>query len=170
MILIALGANLSSRFGAPEETLAAAADVLAERGILVVSSSSVWFSAPVPVSEQPWYRNGVIAAQTDLQPLALLKTLKAIEADFGREDGARNAPRVLDLDILAYHDEILSEEGCIIPHPRLSERAFVLYPLQEIAEEWIHPVSGLSAGEMIQALPEGQEIEKLDGEMMRCAA
>lgn len=163
MILIALGANLPSRFGSPEETLEAAKAELVRRGVVVLRASSVWLTAPVPVSDQPWYRNAVVAVETALEPLALLAALKEIERDFGRSDTARNAARVIDLDILACGDLQVDEENCVIPHPRLQERAFVLYPLREVAEGWIHPVSGVSVAAMIEDLPAGQEIEKLEG-------
>lgn len=164
MILIALGANLPSRFGSPEETLVAAEAELARRGVSVLKSSHIWLSAPVPVSDQPWYRNSVIAAQCALSPQDLLKILKEIEVDFGRAQDVRNAPRVLDLDIIAYDDGVMEGNGCVIPHPRAHERAFVLYPLREVAQAWVHPVTGLSVNTMIEALPAGQEIEMLDGE------
>lgn len=161
MILIALGANLASQYGSPEDSLEAAKVAMRERGIEVIAEASVWLSAPVPVSDQPWYRNSVVAVRSALKPHVLLGVLKSIERDFGRVEAVRNAPRVIDLDILSYHAETVEEEACIIPHPRLHERAFVLYPLREIAPEWVHPVMGQSVEQMIAALPEGQEIKKL---------
>ncbi|MGB0719265.1 MAG: 2-amino-4-hydroxy-6-hydroxymethyldihydropteridine diphosphokinase [Bdellovibrionales bacterium] len=165
MILIGLGANLPGRFGTPEAALAAAYDALAVRGVVVVRCSPVYISAPVPVSDQPWYRNAAAQVETDLPPVDLLDVLKAIEADFGRVESARNAARVLDLDILAYDDVVMDASmgagGVQIPHSRLHERAFVLYPLRDIAPDWRHPVSGLSIDAMIAALPPGQEIEAL---------
>ncbi len=163
MILIALGANLSSRFGTPEQTISAARDALEGRGIGVLRMSSIWLSAPVPVSDQPWYRNAVLLVETDLEPLALLRALKALEVEFGRMSDERNAPRVLDLDIIAYNDELLEAEALTVPHPRAHERAFVLYPLQEIAPDWRHPMLQSDVAALIAALPEGQEIERYEG-------
>lgn len=163
MILIALGTNLPSRFGTPEDTLKAARLEVARRGVRVLQCSDVWLTAPVPVSDQPWYRNAVMVVETDLAPRALLKLLKEIERDFGRDSAERNASRVLDLDILAYGDVVLNDEVCCLPHPRLHERAFVLYPLREVAAEWRHPVLGLCVEAMIERLPTGQAIEKLEG-------
>ncbi len=162
MILIALGANLPSRFGTPEQTLKLAAGELERCGVTVLRCSDIWLSAPVPASDQPWYRNAVIAAETALAPAALLKLLKGIEQDYGRVSAERNAARVLDLDILAYGDVIVDDEACVLPHPRLYERAFVLYPLRQVAAHWRHPVFGLSVDEMIARLPTGQAIEKLE--------
>ncbi len=142
MIYIALGSNRPSRFGTPVETLGAAMGALCSAGIQVVQKSGFWESAPVPASEQDWYVNAVVAVETALPPVALLAVLKGIEKMFGREDApVRNAPRVLDLDLLAYHDLIVEEVGVVVPHPRAHERAFVLVPLQEIAPDWKHPVT-----------------------------
>ena len=164
MIFIALGANLPGRYGAPLETLEAAIEAIdAYEGICVLRRSPVYISAPVPISEQPWYHNAVISIQTDLKPRALLEVLMAIEADFGRERGERNAARVLDLDILAYQDDIIQEEGLIVPHPRMAERAFVLLPLFDIAPDWCDP-DGQRLIDLVSALPVGQDIQRLEDE------
>ncbi|MCB1532498.1 MAG: 2-amino-4-hydroxy-6-hydroxymethyldihydropteridine diphosphokinase [Alphaproteobacteria bacterium] len=160
MILIALGANLPSQFGPPEETIQAAYTALARRGIAVRARSSVWLSAPVPVSNQPWYRNAVAQVETALDIPALLDVLKEIEAEFGRESRERNAARPLDLDIIAYNDDVLESADISVPHPRAHERAFVLLPLQEVCAGWIHPVLAHSVEDLIAALPPGQDIRK----------
>ncbi|MCB9983179.1 MAG: 2-amino-4-hydroxy-6-hydroxymethyldihydropteridine diphosphokinase [Rhodospirillales bacterium] len=159
MILLGLGANLPSRYGTPEKTLRAALAGLERKGVRVVKASSIWLSAPVPVSDQPWYRNAVVAVKTDLSPEALMGVLQGIENDFGRVRGERNAPRLLDLDVLIYDDLVITDETCQVPHPRMDQRAFVLKPLEEIAPDWIHPVLGLSVADLIATMPEGQEIE-----------
>ncbi|MGH1398199.1 MAG: 2-amino-4-hydroxy-6-hydroxymethyldihydropteridine diphosphokinase [Alphaproteobacteria bacterium] len=162
MIFIALGANLPSRFGVPEDGLDEAVRRMEGQGVRVVRRSSVWLTAPVPVSDQPWYRNAVVAVETGLAPLALLEVLKGIEADMGRVLGVRNASRVIDLDILAYDDVVMDVAGLSVPHPRMHERAFVLFPLREVAPNWVHPVLKMDVSGMIAAMPEGQEIEKMD--------
>lgn len=163
MILIAFGANLPSRYGSPLQTLQAAIKQLDARSdVHVLSVSDIYLTAPVPVSDQPWYHNGVLSVETDLSPRALLSVLQSVEAEFGRERGERNAARVLDLDILAYNDEILDEEGLVLPHPRMSERAFVLYPLRDVAPLWRHPVSMEGVEAMITTLPADQEIQKVE--------
>ncbi len=74
----------------------------------------------------------------------------------------RNESRTLDLDLLAYDDQVINETGgLVLPHPRLQERAFVLLPLAEVAPQWRHPVTGLTAAEMLASLPPGQEVEKI---------
>jgi 2-amino-4-hydroxy-6-hydroxymethyldihydropteridine diphosphokinase len=154
MILIGLGANLPSKYGDPSQTLRAAVDALYARGVRVVRESSVWVTAPVPMSDQPWYRNMVVAVETALGARALLMLLKAIEADFGRVEATRNAARVLDMDVIAYGDEVLEGGDISIPHARMHERGFVLYPLREVAPDWIHPVSGKSVGDLMAELPD----------------
>lgn len=154
MILIALGANLPSRCGRPEDTLGAAKAELERRRVVILSSSGIIITDPVPVSNQPKYRNAVISVATDLPPRELFAVLKAIEADFGRADAARNAARVLDLDLIAYKGQIIAEADLMIPHPRMQERTFVLEPLCEIAPGWMHPVLKRTALELFYNLPE----------------
>ena len=129
MILVALGANLPSPLhGGPRETLEAAMSALGEAGLTVAARSFWYETAPVPMSDQPWYVNGVASVTTDLAPDDVLSLLHEIEAAFGRVRAEVNAPRVLDLDLLAYGD-IVSTGWPVLPHPRLHERAFVLRPL-----------------------------------------
>ncbi|MBL4691775.1 MAG: 2-amino-4-hydroxy-6-hydroxymethyldihydropteridine diphosphokinase [Magnetovibrio sp.] len=158
MIFIGIGANLpSKRFGAPKDTCEAACRALDALTSLDIVAKSNWFeSAPVPASDQPWYINGVVQVTTDLTPFDLLQTLHAIEADFGRVRSERNAPRVLDLDVLAYNDLNLEGSQAQIPHPRLQNRAFVVLPLAQLAPRWVHPVTGQTLENMIANLPTDQ--------------
>lgn len=160
MILVALGANLPSAYGEPGQTLKAAIAELEKRGVTVLAFSSVWISAPVPASDQPWYRNAVVCVRTQLDASALLKLLHEIERDFGRVRTVRNAARLLDLDLLVYNDDIIDTEEMGLPHPRMHERGFVLKPLQEIASGWVHPVLGRSVEDLIDNLPDDEDIQK----------
>ena len=162
VILIGLGANLDGRFGPPEQALKSCVAIFAERGLRLLAASSVWKTAPVPASDQPWYRNAVCVIETDFEPLELLSAVKVLERDFGRETAQINAPRVIDLDILAYND-LVNTEGLILPHPRMHERAFVMYPLREVAPKWRHPVLGKSVDDLIASLPSGQDFERMEG-------
>ena len=151
MILIALGANLPSRIGAPRETCIAALGALEQKGVRVGSVSRWYESAPVPLSDQPSYVNGVASVDTDLNPAGLLSILLDIEKEFGRERSEQNAARTLDLDLLAYH-ESKRETAPVLPHPQLQDRAFVLLPLMDVAPGWKHPRTGDSLESMISAL------------------
>jgi 2-amino-4-hydroxy-6-hydroxymethyldihydropteridine diphosphokinase len=161
MILVALGANLpSSIHGGPRETLEAALEALDAAGIEIVRRSGWYETAPVPVSDQPWYVNGVALVATSLGPADLLQALHRIEAAFGRVREAVNAPRVLDLDLLAYDDRI-STDWPVLPHPRLHERAFVLRPLGDVAPDWRHPALALDVPTMLAGIGPGQTTRRL---------
>ncbi len=153
MILIALGSNLPGRFASPEAALQAAKLAIAARGIRIIAQSSTWITKPVPASDQPLYRNAVIAIATDYDPESLLKVLQDIEHDFGRERSVPNAARIIDLDLIAYNKVVIKSKDLILPHPRLEGRRFVLVPLMEFAADWRHPVTGISARDMANILP-----------------
>lgn len=165
MILVGLGGNLASpRFGPPRATLAAALDRLTAEGIAVVARSRFYTSAPVPVSDQPWYVNAVAQVETGLGPEPLLCALLALEGEFGRVRGAPNAARTLDLDLIAYGDLVTPPDAApAVPHPRMAERAFVLLPLAEIVPDWRHPADGRPVGALIRALAPGHTARPLDG-------
>lgn len=125
---IGLGANLGDRGQALAEAVQAMAQLPDTQ---LVDLSSLYVSAPVDAGG-PDYLNAVAALQTRLSPLDLLHALQAIELAAGRERPYRNAPRTLDLDVLLYGDLQLNTPELTVPHPRLRERAFVLYPLAEL--------------------------------------
>ena len=167
MIFIALGANLPSRYGTPADTLKAAERAIeACGGIDVVQSSRIWLTAPVPFDPtQDWYHNSVIVVATDLVPDDLLQAMLDIEEDFGRIRGVKNAPRILDLDLIAYHDKIILDgERLIVPHPRMHKRLFVLKPLSDVDNKWTHPKSGLTIEDMVANCSGDQKAKPMDGE------
>ncbi len=127
---VGLGANL----GPKEEMLRRALELLGgEPGIDVVGVSSFRETEPVGVVEQPRFLNAAAALDTELGAHELLGVLLDVERRLGRvRDGSRWGPRVVDLDLLLYGDEILDEPGLRVPHPRLHERGFVLEPLAEL--------------------------------------
>jgi len=161
MILLALGSNLPGSAGPPMATLAAALGALERAGIKIIARSRWYRTAPVPVSDQPWFINGVARIETTLEPLALLKVMQEVERQFGRQRGVRNAARTLDLDLIDYDGRIEEKPGLVLPHPRMQDRAFVLLPLAEVAPGWRHPVLGRTATELISALPAGQKAEPI---------
>lgn len=164
-IYIGLGANLPHpKFGPPRRTLRRALGALRDRGVRVLKLSPWYRTAPVPVSDQPWYVNAVAEVATGLGPDALLATLHRVEDEFGRVRSAANAARFIDLDLIDYRSIVkpLNTKGLsIIPHVRLQERAFVLLPLRDVAPDWRHPVTGMSVEVLIEALPPGQVAELL---------
>lgn len=161
MILIALGANLPSPFGSPEQTLRASLTQLCENAITPVSVSPFYISPAWPNPSDPAFVNAVARVETALSPAELMATLAEIENRFGRVRGPRNAPRTLDLDLLDYDGRI--EAGPpILPHPRIEARDFVLLPLRDVARDWRHPVSGRSVDELIAAL-DNVSAEKIGG-------
>jgi len=163
-IFIGLGANLPGPDGPPRATLEAALVALERAGLRLVRRSRWYESAPVPISDQPWYVNGVVEVETALGPAALLALLHTVEASFGRTRRVRNEARPLDLDLLAYGERILDgPDGPILPHPRLHERAFVLLPLAEIAPDWRHPALGEGIRTLIGRLPKDQVTRPLAG-------
>ena len=149
---------MPSSFGSPPETLMAALQELQSRGLEVVHASSVYETSPVPVSDQPLYYNAVAHVRTELSMQDLLTLLHIIEEEFGRTRVIKDEPRILDLDLLAYHQQIILQPEITVPHPRMHERGFVLVPLQEIAPEWTHPESGDDLQTLIDALPSDQEV------------
>jgi 2-amino-4-hydroxy-6-hydroxymethyldihydropteridine diphosphokinase len=164
MILIGLGANLLHPiYGEPLETLKAALEQIKTQGIVIEKQSSWYRTEPVPVSEQPWFVNAVIAVSTDLAAEDLLQVLHQIEQKFGRVREMKWEARVLDLDLLAY-DEYISEnqdqtQGSVIPHPHMQDRAFVLVPIKEILEAWQHPRLGQGIDELLDGLDSVPEFE-----------
>lgn len=161
-LLVALGSNLPGADGRSSLDLCRwAVRQLADHPALTLEATSDWYrTAPVPVSDQPDYINGVVRLSGAIDPEALLAVLHAIEAEAGRVRSVPNAARVLDLDLLAAGDHIADGPGLILPHPRLAERAFVLYPLCDVAPSWRHPRLGRTAIDLRDALP-SQRIERL---------
>ena len=144
-VLIALGSNLSGGFASSKGLLEAAVARLSAVGLRVVKRSSWWRSAAWPDPTAPDYLNGLAIVETLLEPAEVMGALKKIEREFGRERAEKNAPRTLDLDLIAHGRTVLDGSDLILPHPRAAERLFVMGPLAEIAPEWRHPVLGETA-------------------------
>lgn len=136
-VYLGLGTNLGDR----EANLRAALERLREVAT-IEALSSVYRSEPVGYREQPDFWNLVVRARTELPPEALVEAAKRIEAELGREPAFRNAPRVIDIDLLFYDDLRITTPTLTVPHPRLLERGFVLRPLAELDPELRHPVTG----------------------------
>jgi 2-amino-4-hydroxy-6-hydroxymethyldihydropteridine diphosphokinase len=154
LVAIALGSNLSSRFGAPADNLREAIHRLDDLGA-VTAVSRFHETEPVGYTQQPRFLNAVVLLETEVSPLDLLRGLLAIEHSMGR-DRAKSppkGPRLIDLDLLLYGDLVLDDPALTLPHPSLHERRFVLAPLAEVAPNWQHPTLELSILQLLQALP-----------------
>lgn len=150
-IYIAFGANLSN----PKKTFPAAQKALEARGVKIVKTSSLWQSPAWPRGYgQPDYLNACAQVNFDGDAQELLMLLHETEQAFGRVRSVKNAERTLDLDLLDFQGQIISQaDDLIIPHPRMLYRAFVLLPLSEIAPNWTDPAYKLGIWEHIARLP-----------------
>jgi 2-amino-4-hydroxy-6-hydroxymethyldihydropteridine diphosphokinase len=154
VIIIAIGANLPGLGGeAPLATCLAAVEALRSLPGLRLQAVSRWYATrPIPVSDQPDYINGVVRLVGETDPSWLLATLHRIEEQGGRVRAGINAPRTLDLDIIALNGLIRNAPDPVLPHPRAHLREFVLRPLLDVAPEWQHPVLGQGAAELLAGL------------------
>jgi 2-amino-4-hydroxy-6-hydroxymethyldihydropteridine diphosphokinase len=133
---LGLGSNLGDRL----TNLQAAVDALqVEPGLRVTASSRVWETVPVGGPPQPDYLNAVIRIETDLSARDLLDTGRRVEARLGRVRTERWGARTIDIDVLLFDEEVIEESDLVVPHPRLSQRAFVLLPLLEVTPDPILP-------------------------------
>jgi 2-amino-4-hydroxy-6-hydroxymethyldihydropteridine diphosphokinase len=164
LIFVAIGANLHNLAGeSPLQSCERAARAIASLPGLGGAVRSRWFSsAPVPPSGQPRYINGVLRLEGKTEPAALLRELQAIERAAGRVRSVPNAPRTLDLDIVAMGELVRDVPDPILPHPRAHQRAFVLLPLRDVAPFWVHPGLDMALPRLIAALPP-QDIRPVNG-------
>ena len=141
---VALGSNLGDK----EANLRKALELLEERGVEVVKTSSFICTEPYGVTDQPQFLNGVCEVRTSLVPLALLHTLLEIEQEMGRVRLRHWGERNIDLDLLLYEDVVMNTPELKLPHPDMQNRDFVLLPLAEIAPELVHPILQKSIEEL----------------------
>lgn len=152
---LAVGSNLGDKI----ENCRRGMDALTSAGDVVITSRSRFYKTePVDYTEQPWFVNAAVMVTTSLSPHELLHRLKSTEAIIGRTDsGIRFGPRVLDLDIIFYNDAVIDTTDLVIPHPRMHQRGFVLYPLADIAPDWRHPCQGLTVRQLLDGLVDADQ-------------
>ena len=153
MILIAAGSSLPFNHIDSQQIVLRAYSALGR--VAALKKVSPLYESPAwPDPCDPPFINAVAVIETEMDAEALLVALHTIEAGFGRRRGARNAPRTLDLDLLAYGRECREETaGLQLPHPRMQDREFVLAPLCDLAPDWRHPTLGKTTAQMLSALP-----------------
>ena len=159
VVYLGLGSNLGNR----QDNLNRALDFLSQR-MRVGRVSSIYDTEPVGNVNQPRFLNLVCQAYTTLAPMGLLTLAKGIELKLGRGLGKSNIPRPIDIDILLYGNQVIKTPELIIPHLRLSERAFVLIPLAEITPGLVHPESGKSIRQLLQEIKGKQDVVKWENE------
>jgi 2-amino-4-hydroxy-6-hydroxymethyldihydropteridine diphosphokinase len=158
-VYLSLGSNLGDRAAHIEQALT----LLGEEGVRIVRRSSFYQTEPVEFQAQGWFLNIAVEAETELMPRQLLRTIRFIEHELGRKRIVRAGPRTVDIDILLYGANIVSAAELEIPHPRMTERRFVLVPMAEIAPALRHPVLRLTMTELLAATNDRSHVRKLNG-------
>jgi 2-amino-4-hydroxy-6-hydroxymethyldihydropteridine diphosphokinase len=155
LVYLSLGSNLGER----EHHLRDAIARLETEGRMV-SVSSFYETEPVEFTDQAWFLNCAVALETTASPQQLIIAILNIERDMGRQRIQKKGPRIIDIDILLFGDQIVDSPALTIPHPAMHHRRFVLEPLAEIAPEARHPGLKKTIRELLQALPAGQVVRK----------
>ena len=158
-VYLSLGSNIGDRAKNLRDAIAA----LGNAGVSVVRVSSVYETEPVDYLDQPWFLNCVVEAETESTPLDLLRVLRGIEAQMGSKKLIAKGPRLIDIDILLYGNEIIDTPELQVPHPRMHLRRFVLESLAEVAPSVQHPVSHLSISELLTRTPDKSAVRVAAG-------
>ena len=154
---LSLGSNLGDRRANIRRALAK----LETQGVKTARVSSLYKTEPVGYKAQPWFLNCVAEVETDLMPLQLVRRCRSVERELGRRPGLRGGPRPIDLDILLYENAVVNLPEVTIPHPRMTERRFVLAPLGELAAQVRHPVTQQTVADMLHETPDQSQVVKL---------
>lgn len=163
-VVIALGSNDKGVWPSCVDLLEAAIARFRAEGIDILARSSWWRSAAWPDPADPPFVNGVAVVSTSQDPHTLMATLGRLEETFGRQRGRINAPRTLDLDLVAYGRLSGDLDGLILPHPRAADRLFVMGALAEITPEWVHPTAGKTAQVLAESCTIGTDARPIPGD------
>jgi len=156
MILLSLGSNLPSKFGDSKNTILKCYEFFNNNDIKILKKSSFYETFAIPNKSDPKFVNSVISVETRFSPEELIKYILKVEEKFDRKREQINAPRTCDIDIVDFNSEIINifnkNISLEIPHPRLEQRSFVLYPIREIDKNWKSPLSGKYIDQLIENL------------------
>jgi 2-amino-4-hydroxy-6-hydroxymethyldihydropteridine diphosphokinase len=158
-VYISLGSNLGDRAAMLERAVAA----MNSAGVRVTRQSPFYITEPVGAPGQAWFLNAVAEAETSLMPQQLLHALLKVERELGRRRITPHAPRSIDLDILFYGSTVIRSKELEVPHPRLTERRFVLIPLAQLAPEFRHPVAHKSITQLLAETLDRSEVRLWHG-------
>jgi 2-amino-4-hydroxy-6-hydroxymethyldihydropteridine diphosphokinase len=150
--------SLGSNIGAKAANLRVAIAELPTAGVRVALISSIYETQPVDYLDQNWFLNCVVAGETSVAPLDLLHGLRGIETRMGSKKEFPKGPRLIDIDILLYGDETIDTSELQVPHPRMTQRRFVLLPLNEIAPQLRHPSWSSNVTQMLANTPDQSQI------------
>ena len=160
VVYVGIGSNLGDKMDNCRRAIEAIGSDSRSR---LLKCSPFYHTEPVGEKKQDWFVNGVLGVETSRGPREFMDFLLAIEKTMGRVRGKRWGPRVIDLDILFFGQEIIREEGLQIPHPQLQERRFVLVPLRDIAPHLVHPLQGKTISQILAELKKEEKVLPLQG-------